>query len=160
MHGCGKWRHRQGASLCFKASVFILSLPDRVVCSDLDATPCTFCVSCVLNQVGGTCVWVACGAHCQSFQGPNRHSTRSLSTPSLASFSLSAGCHPTSRGCGRRRLRVSLFVFVSLFILFFLFFVYSTPLWIGLGHGLCADYINGQEHCMTKCRGYAPGQEM
>ena len=124
MHGCGKWRRRQGASHCFEASVLILSLPDRVVCSDLDATPCTLCVSCVSTQVGGTCGWVACGAHCQSLQGPNRHSTRPPSTPSLASFSLSVGCRPTSRGCGKRWLRVSFFLFLFFHFLIFYIFLF------------------------------------
>ena len=122
MDRCSKRRHWQGAFLCFKASALILSPPDRVVWPDFDSTPCIIsCFMCLKPSGWDLCVG-SVGAHCSRSRGPSRHSTRSLSTLSLTPFFVSAGCHSTSRDCGRRWLRVFLFLFFSLNSLYYIFF--------------------------------------
>ena len=110
VHGCGRWRRRRGASHCFEASVFILSPLACVACMDLVATSRTFSVLCASPQVGGTCVWVVCEAHCLCLLGPIKHSTRPSNTISLALSSLSVGCHPTSRGLRQKEDFLLIFV--------------------------------------------------
>ena len=130
MDRCSKRSHWQDAFLCFKASALILSPPDRVVWPGFDSTPCIIsCFMCLKPSGWDLCVG-SVGAHCSRSRGPSRHSIRSLSTLSLTPFLVRVGCHSTSRGCGRRWLRVFFFLFSILYIFFFLCLLNSLVDWL------------------------------